>query len=411
MNLLLFASSDIDLTNPYFLIIEASVIIILSYLYNRVSKRTNIPSVLLLILTGICIQLLLKRMHINLKDLSTSLELLGIIGLIMIVLEAALDLELSGDKLPVIGKSLLIGFLGLILSSVGIAHTFLFTWPSMTVAQAYLYAVPLGIMSSAIIIPSVVNLTPVKKEFMIYESAFSDILGIMLFYFLISFAENGFGAAASQFTIGLVITIVVSIIAAIGLIYIFKDIKGHVKLFVLIAVLLILYSFGKLVHLSPLIIILVFGLLLANHSVFFGWINDKIGREIVQVGDLKTIEKEFHLVTVETAFVVRTFFFVEFGMTIDLASLYDIQVLLISLIAISLIYISRFGLLWLFNRTSISPELNIAPRGLITVLLFYAIPKEYIFEAFESGVLLFVIIISSLIMTYGLIKYSDPKTG
>ena len=49
-----------------------------------------------------------------------------------------------------------------------------------------LYAVPLSIMSSAIIIPSVSALDEDKKEFMVYESTFSDILGIMLFYFLIS---------------------------------------------------------------------------------------------------------------------------------------------------------------------------------------------------------------------------------
>ena len=48
---------------------------------------------------------------------------------------------------------------------------------------ALLYAIPLSIMSSAIIIPSVGSLSPEKREFMIYESAFSDILGIMFFYF------------------------------------------------------------------------------------------------------------------------------------------------------------------------------------------------------------------------------------
>ena len=47
------------------------------------------------------------------------------------------------------------------------------------------YAVPLSIVSSAIVIPSVGSLMPEKKEFMIYEGTFSDILGIMFFYFLV----------------------------------------------------------------------------------------------------------------------------------------------------------------------------------------------------------------------------------
>ena len=50
------------------------------------------------------------------------------------------------------------------------------------------------------------------------------------------------------------------------------------------------------------------------------------------------------------------------------------------------------------------PQLFIAPRGLITVLLFYAIPKEAQVATFESGILLFVIIGTSLIMTWAMIK-------
>ncbi|MCJ7467522.1 MAG: hypothetical protein MUO53_12615, partial [Maribacter sp.] len=45
-----------------------------------------------------------------------------------------------------------------------------------------------------------------------------------------------------------------------------------------------------------------------------------------------------------------------------------------------------------------------APRGLITVLLFYAIPVQAHIQSFESGVLLFVIIATSLIMTWAMIK-------
>ena len=50
------------------------------------------------------------------------------------------------------------------------------------------------------------------------------------------------------------------------------------------------------------------------------------------------------------------------------------------------------------------PQLFIAPRGLITVLLFYAIPMEAQIEGFESGILLFVIIATSLVMTWAMIR-------
>jgi NhaP-type Na+/H+ or K+/H+ antiporter len=116
------------------------------------------------------------------------------------------------------------------------------------------------------------------------------------------------------------------------------------------------------------------------------------------------------LITVETAFVVRTFFFVIFGLTISLSSIFQFNVFLTSIILLGVLYGVRFLVLKLFLRTDIIPELFIAPRGLITVLLFFAIPTEYQYQNFESGILLFLIIASSIIMAIALIKHSKkPK--
>ena len=75
------------------------MIIIISYLFNFISKKSKIPSVLLLIGLGVGLQYLLELVEINLDNIIMSaLELLGVVGLIMIVLEAALDLKLEKDK-------------------------------------------------------------------------------------------------------------------------------------------------------------------------------------------------------------------------------------------------------------------------------------------------------------------------
>jgi len=389
---------SLDLTDPYVEIIAASIIIILSFIYNQISEKTNIPSVLMLILTGIGINLGLSEWGVEDMKLMPILELLGIVGLIMIVLEAALDLELTREKLPLIGKSLLVALLCLLGSSFGIAFIIQQFYPA-SYTLCLLYAIPLSIMSSAIIIPSVAGLIDSKKEFLIYESAFSDILGIMFFYFVISLLESGGGEAASSFGISLFLTIIVGVVASYALIYLFKDIKGQIRLFLLIAVLLILYAAGKLLHLSPLLIIMIFGIMLANHQMFF-----RIFKNFFEDHDpIAEIQEEFHLVTLETAFVVRTFFFVVFGMTINLASLLDANMLAISLAVIGALYIVRVVLLRLFLKKDIIPELWIAPRGLITILLFFAIPQAHEILAFDSGILLYVIIITSLVMTIALI--------
>ena len=171
------------------LIIEASIIVILSFWFNGISKKTSIPSVLMLIVLGVILQYAYRFVTGQEVDfasaLTTPLAVLGTIGLIMIVLEAALELKLSREKLIPIVKSMAIALIGLV-ASAWIAALIIFQFiPEMTMQSAWIYATPLSILSSAIIIPSVSGLPEAKKEFHIYESTFSDIMGIMMFYFLV----------------------------------------------------------------------------------------------------------------------------------------------------------------------------------------------------------------------------------
>jgi NhaP-type Na+/H+ or K+/H+ antiporter len=395
-----------DVFSSYNIIIEASVILILSFIFNGISKRTNIPSVLLLIFLGVILQFVLSFFTSDEVNFFPALEILGIIGLIMIVLEAALELELKREKLVPILKSMAVALIGL-LGSAYLAALILYQFvPEMSMESAWLYATPLSILSSAIIIPSVSGLASFKKEFHIYESTFSDIMGIMMFYFLVGELNPTSEGGVGGFALNIVLTIVISIIASYAIILVFQEIKSQAKLFLLIAVLLLLYAIGKQLHLSSLLIILIFGLVIANMKLFFK------GKLAVFLDHEKAhrIYHELHIVTLETAFVVRTFFFVIFGLTIAIASLFSISVALISLLMILSIYLVRFILLRTFYGSDILPQLFIAPRGLITVLLFYAIPAEAQVSTFEPGILLFVIIGTSLIMTWAMIK-DKRKTG
>ena len=403
--------------DPYILIMAASVIIILSFFFGEIAKRTNIPSVLLLIILGILGKFGLDAVELGNLDFFPILQILGILGLIMIVLEAALELKLERDKFLPIGKSLLIAAVGLIVSTWVAAIILEYYIDGMSGQIAWLYATPLSILSSAIIIPSVTGLKGAKREFHIYESTFSDILGIILFYFLLSqipitAPEDGLEVVEQhgsplEFLLNVLATVVASIAASYAIILIFQNIKSHVKLFLLIAVLLLLYSLGKTFHLSSLIIILTFGLTIANMRLFFRgrlkkWLNYKKALHIYE---------DLHVVTVETAFVVRTFFFVIFGVTISLASLYNVDVAIVSLLIILSIYLIRFVLLRIFIGPDIFPQLFVAPRGLITILLFYSIPQQVQVAGFEPGVLLFIIIGTSLIMTLAMVVDKKRTTS
>ncbi len=391
---------EIDLTNPYLGVIAICIILIFSYNFNLVAKYTNIPSVLLLILLGVLIKQGLTALHISSsKSLFVILELVGIVGLIMIVLEAALELELKKEKTTLILKSFFIALTALLATSV-VTTYIIYQFIIADLFRAMIYAVPLSIMSSAIIIPSVGGLPKGKKEFLIYESAFSDILGIMLFYFLIENVDvPNVSSIIVNITSNIIGTIVIAVVVSYLLVLLLQQINSQVKLFLLISVLVLLYSIAKMLHFSALLIIIIFGLVLNNYNIFFGgsfksWIKEE---------RLIPVKKDFHVVTIESTFFVRTFFFVIFGMTLELTDLLDMNAALISLGIVAGIFVVRFICLKLYGMKYIIPELFVAPRGLISILLFFAIPVSFQFSQFSPGILLYTILISSIIMAVALV--------
>lgn len=98
--------------SAYHLVIGASVVIIFSYLFGIVARKTNIPSVLMLLALGYGSQFVFKISPTKV-DWLFPLEILGIIGLILIVLEAALDLELRSSKIKLIRVSTIIALISL----------------------------------------------------------------------------------------------------------------------------------------------------------------------------------------------------------------------------------------------------------------------------------------------------------
>jgi len=389
----------------YGLIISSSIIIILSFLFTQIAKRTNIPSVLMLIVLGILIKSAMGIFDIAQPHLFPMLEVLGKVGLIMIVLEAAIDLKLKKEKLPLILKSFGVALISLGISAYIIAlifHSFL----DIDMFSSLLYSIPLSIMSSAIVIPSAESLSEEKKEFMIYESAFSDILGIMFFNFMIASIEYTTPGALTGYIAGsTLITLVISVAVSYLLIVAFQRLKSETKLFLFFAILTLLYAIGSVFKLSSLILILFFGIILKNPNIFF------VGR-IKKFHDgtsLDLIYKNFKTLIMESSFVIRTFFFVIFGIFISLSSLLDIKVIFISILILISIYAFRFGLLRLFSGKKILPEALIAPRGLITILLYFAIPDQFPENELVPGILLFIIIFTSIIMAIALIKFAKEE--
>lgn len=389
--------------NAYVLILASCLLVIFSYLFNLLSRKTGIPSVLLLMLTGIGVREFLKANNFSVDISPRLVEIFGIIGLIMIILEAGLDLRIGKNKVLLIRNAFFSAITILILSTLA-CSAFLYYYLKADYIYCLLYALPLSVVSSAIVIPSISHLSDHKKEFLVYETSFSDIIGIILFNYLI--AGNFLkGSNIVWFFGSMVIAFVLSVVLSFIMLFMLTRITTKVRFFLVFAVLIFLYAGGKMLNLPALFIILLFGLVVSNWETsyfknLYKWISVK------QVNDVSHL---LHSLTAESSFLIRTFFFFIFGLTIDIALILDTEVILAGSAIVMLLLGVRFIYLRFFLRSHIFPELFFMPRGLITILLLYSIPEADRLSKFNEGILFFVILISSIIMMMGSIAYGKPK--
>jgi len=391
---------DVLSTNHYIIIFSS--IIIISYFFNSYSKKTGVPSVLMLIVLG-----MVFGVYMDFQDrFSFILEILGTVGLILIVLEGALGLKLLKSNVPIIFKSFAVSAVTLGGSSY-VGALVLNSFFQLDIGVSLLITVPLSILSSSILLPSIDSVEENKREFLIYESTFSDIIGIIFFYTVLrlTMSIKVFVPEYGLIISNLFGTTLFSVIISFLLIYVFQKLTGQAKLFLLISVLMILYAFAEMLNFSSLIIILMFGLILNNYKLFFKGI---LLRLIENEEKVESIIDDFKVVTLESAFVVRTFFFIIFGWSIKITDLFDLKSLLIGGTIVLIIFSVRMVTLLIFSKTTnvknITPELFLAPRGLLTILLFYSIPRNLLPTNINfEGVFLYVIIICCLIMAWSLI--------
>ncbi|GAB4319267.1 MAG: hypothetical protein Kow00127_11450 [Bacteroidales bacterium] len=387
------------LNNSYVLIILTSLLVVFSYLFSALSRRTRIPSVLMLLITGIVARIAFDRMGYTLDYLQTVLEFFGIIGLILIVLEGALDLRMERKKLGLLFRSFLSALVILVVSALSIAKVMQLFYPDFTYYVCLINAIPLAVISSAIAIPSVQGIEEDKKEFIIYESIFSDILGILFFNTVISNPEFTSSTLAWLGIDFLIVTAVSIILTGLILLFIDKT-TMNIKFFLLIAILVLLYAFGKMIHLSSLLMILIFGIILNNLDLIG---KSKLGK-FIHSDTIATGVDQFRIITNESAFLIRTLFFFIFGFTLQFVVFTEPRIIITGTLVVALLFIIRYLYLKFLARRNLFPELFIAPRGLITILLFYSIPAEYSQGIISEGVLFFVILITSLVMMFGLMK-------
>ncbi|HOW31483.1 MAG TPA: hypothetical protein PLP88_07945 [Bacteroidales bacterium] len=377
------------------LIIFICALLLLAYLFDISSALTKIPSVILLLLLGWLVRHAVIVFDIRTPDLNPVLPVLGTIGLILIVLEGALELEINREKTRVINKAFFLALIPMLIVAFIIA-TFLYDVETVNYRTALLNAVPFCVISSAIAIPSVRTLSPKKRELVIYESSFSDITGVLFFNFI---ALNGVinGFTFMHFGIQLLIIIAISFVSVLALSFLLSRISHHVTYTPIILLMILVYAISKQFHLPGLIFILVFGLFLGNIEKFS---NSRWFR-IFRPSKLEKEVAKFKDITYEVTFLVRALFFLLFGYLMETNELLSLESLPLAAGIVSIIFLVRWFTLSILN-IPVRTMLFIAPRGLITILLFLSIMPDQSLAMANKSLIIQTIILSVLVMMIGL---------
>jgi len=387
------------------IILTLCSLFLLAYIFDLTSSKTKIPSVILLFFLGWAAKEISTLFQIQVPELSNLLPVFGTVGLVLIVLEGALDLEFNASKISLVKKSVIAALIPMV--GLGFLLAIIFQhFGHFGFKDSLVNAIPLCIISSAIAIPSVKNISRRDKEFVIYESSLSDIFGVIFFNFFALNETINFTSFA-HFGIQFLVICLVSFIATLGLAFLLSRISHHIRFVPIIILIIFIYELAKLLNLPALVFILFLGLFLANLDEL---------KDISWISKLKPVEfnkdiQKFKEIVIEGTFLIRTLFFLLFGYLIDTKEILNTASLSWAFVIVALIVVFRFIQLKLI-KMPLRPLLLIAPRGLVTILLFITIIPADKIAIVNKSLIIQVIIITSLMMMVGLITdKKSTKTG
>ena len=384
------------------IIISICVLLLIAYIFDVSSPKTRIPSVILLLLVGWAVRQGANFLGLHIPDLSPILPVIGTVGLILVVLEGSLEVELNRSKLGLIVRSTVVALLPIILLSMLLAMAFEH-FDGISFRTGLLNAIPLCVISSTIAISSSQNLPTKDSEFVTYESSLSDIFGVIFFNFVVRNEVIDL-SSFTEFGAQIVIILVVTVAATLGLSFLLSKIKHHVKFLPIILLIILIYTIAKMYPLPALIFIFVLGLFIGNLDKFERFRFMKRLRPEILVKEVSRLQE----LTKEITFSIRSLFFLLFGYLIETSELLNTNTLVWAIAISGGIFLVRFIFLKLSGQ-NVFPLLFIAPRGLITILLFISIPVGQTTNLVNNSLIIQVIIITALIMMIGLMTTGNGK--
>ncbi|MFC2051939.1 cation:proton antiporter [Chloroflexota bacterium] len=378
------------------------ILVFLAHLFTGIFSRTKIPDVLFLIIIGVCIGPVLGLSSPALfGDVG---PVFTIITLIIILFESGLTLKLRTLR-SAFGGAMTLAPLTF-FSTMGIVAGFAIWLTDLELLPAFILGAIVGSTSEAVIIPLVRQLS-VKEDtqtLLSVESSVNDVLSIVITVTLVeAYAIGKFEVASvsGQLIASFLVAIIFGVIGAfiwsilLNRIHVIKN-----AMFTTPAFVFVIFGIVETLGFSGAIAALSFGVTLGNiESINLSIFRPPSAKEPV---GLTETEKVFFS---EVAFLLKTFFFVYLGLSLELISE---QLIVFSLVLTVIAFALRIPATRLSLRRSLplkdmSVVAVMVPKGLAAVVLA-SLPLQQgvtggeLIKNLTYGVVLLSIVITSFLV-------------
>jgi len=400
------------------IILYIGLTIFISHFFTSLFEKTRIPDVLLLIIIGI---ILGQVLNLNSSSFGNYGLLLSTLALVLMLFDGGshLSFDVIKNTLNRCISISLITFFATTLVTFLIINYLL----GYGILPSLFAGTVLGSISPAVIVPIIkmLNVSDKAKSMLVVESAITDVLSIIVSLGIIGAITSNQNTFFGFIGMEIIARMICSILLGFGAAILWSAILEKVRqfpnnIFTSLAYLFILYGLCEKLAWNGPLCILIFGLILANAkqiplSILKGFGTNKLA-------EFSALEKTLFS---EVIFIVKTFFFIYLGISIEFGNIGYLFIGLIITIAIYVVrlFITKFVITDDFTFRSAKLISFIIPKGLAAAVLaeypvhligtintLTDIEKQNLIPIFEHlrtivySVVLFSIILSAILIIF-----------
>lgn len=391
------------------------IVILIGFIGNLIFKKTDIPSIIWLMLLGLILGPILG--YLNQAPFLAVSDFFSAIAIIIILFEGGIDMDLFKilKEAPKGAILTIIAFIETIIVTTIVVMIMGIWVKGITILHGILLGAIIGGTSSAVVIPIVSKLKGISdkaKMVLSIESAITDVLCIVTAIAIIQTMQSGQAGLnfiltniTAQFSIGIILGAIIGIIW----LWIMQKIKQQEYSYVVtLGILFIIYSVVNYLNGSGAIACLTFGIILGNgRRILKGIGYGSIAYEIDQTS------RNFHKLI---SFLIRTFFFVFLGLLVSIQN--PVNILIGIIISAGILLTRPFAVKIIAKGNKDFTDLDkkiigvMMPRGLAAAVLAYmpmsALPGDTVVKSF-ADIAFTVILVTTIIATVGTIYYKRKQ--